>query len=114
MSDTVSDEVLLVKMETRRYRQTRTPFLFLTKETTLHPALEAVFEAATRDAYRVVVPAAAHGDFDGARFEPRALPLDGTADAVLTIERGFTLAFLDHELRGAPSRGLHLWLHRPT
>jgi alpha-beta hydrolase superfamily lysophospholipase len=81
----------------------RTPFLFLTKETTLHPALEAVFEAAPRNAYRVVVPAAAHGDFaDGARFEPRPLPVDGTADAVLTIERGFTLAFLDHELRGAP------------
>ena len=81
----------------------RTPFLFLTKETVLHPALGAVFEAAPRDAYRVVVPAAAHGDFtDGARFEPRVLPVDGTADAVLTIERGFTLAFLDHELRGAP------------
>lgn len=81
----------------------RTPFLFITKETILHPALDAVFEAAPSDAYRVVVPAAAHGDFaDGARFEPRALPVDGTADAVLTIERGFTLAFLDHELRGAP------------
>jgi predicted dienelactone hydrolase len=81
----------------------RTPFLFLTKETVLHPALEAVFEAAPVDAYRVVVPAAAHGDFsDGARFEPRVLPVDSTADAVLTIERGFALAFLDHELRGAP------------
>lgn len=81
----------------------RTPFLFLTKETVLHPALEAVFETAPRDAYRVVVPAATHGDFtDGARLEPRVLPVDGTADAVLTIERGFALAFLDHALRGAP------------
>jgi dienelactone hydrolase len=79
------------------------PFMYLTKETELHPALAALFEAGGRDTYRVVVPAAAHGDFtDGARFNPRVLPWDGPADAVLTVERGFTLAFLDHELRGAP------------
>ena len=79
------------------------PFMFLTKETELHPSLGALFERAGPDTYRVVVPAARHGDFaDGARFNPRALPLDGTSDAVLAIERGFVRAFLDHELRGEP------------
>ena len=79
------------------------PFLFLTKETVLHPALGALFEAAGAGTYRVVVPAAAHSDFaDGARFHPRLIPTDTTIDAVLAVERGFTLAFFDHALRGAP------------
>ncbi len=77
------------------------PFLFLTKETELHPAIAAVFEAAGRDTFRVVVPAASHGSFtDGSRYEPRLLPIDATADEVLTVERGFVGAFFDRYLRG--------------
>jgi dienelactone hydrolase len=76
------------------------PFLFLTKETRLHPALVEVFEAAGADAYRVVVPAATHGAFtDGSRYEPRLLPVDGTADHVLAIERGVVRAYFDRYLR---------------
>ena len=78
------------------------PFLFLTKETELHPALAALFEAAPADAYRVVVPDATHDAFtDGPRFVPRLAPVDGTADAILGIARGFAVAFFDHELREA-------------
>jgi dienelactone hydrolase len=79
------------------------PFLFLTKERELHPALAALFEAGGTGTWRVVVPSAAHADFvDGARFVPRPAPLDGTADHALRIERGFARAFFDHALRGAP------------
>lgn len=79
------------------------PFLFLTKEAELHPALAEAFEAGGSGGYRVVVPAAAHDSFtDGPRFQPRILPMEGTADAVMTVTRGFLLAFLDHTLLGAP------------
>jgi dienelactone hydrolase len=79
------------------------PFLFLTKETELHPVLAAAFEDGGTGAFRVVVPAAEHDAFtDGPRFRPRLLPLPGTAEAVMTVSRGFVLAFLDHALRDAP------------
>ncbi len=79
------------------------PFMFLTKETELHPELRALFEAGGDQTYRVVVPAASHGAFaDGPRFVPRLLPLDGDADQTLRVTRGFAVAFLDHVLRGAP------------
>lgn len=79
------------------------PFLVLTKEATLHPRLAEAFEAGGDGTYRVVVPAAGHEQFaDGPRFEPRLLPVEGTADAVLRVSRGFAVAFFDHVLRGAP------------
>ena len=79
------------------------PFMFITKETELHPALRALFEAGGDQTYRVVVPAASHGAFaDGPRFVPRMLPLDGDADRTLRVTRGFAVAFLDHVLIGAP------------
>lgn len=79
------------------------PFLFLTKEAELHPALARAFEAGGSGGYRVVVPAAAHDSFtDGPRFQPRLLPIAGTADDVMTVTRGFLVAFLDQALRGAP------------
>ncbi|HEX2222409.1 MAG TPA: hypothetical protein VHK06_07770 [Candidatus Limnocylindria bacterium] len=79
------------------------PFMFLTKETELHPELARLFEEAGDGAYRVVVPAAEHDQFgDGALFRPRLTPIAGTPDDVMTVARGFTLAFFDHVLRGAP------------
>lgn len=79
------------------------PFLFLTKEAELHPALANAFEVGGSGGYRVVVPAAAHDSFtDGPRFQPRVLPVEGAADSVMTVTRGFVLAFLEHTLRGAP------------
>ena len=80
------------------------PLLFLTKEARLHPTLAARFEAGGAGTYRVVVPSATHAAFsDGPRFEPRLAPVDGTPDHVLTLERGFIGAFLDHALQGAPA-----------
>ena len=79
------------------------PFLFLTKETEIHPRLAELFEAGGAGTFRVVIPAAAHDQFtDGAMFEPRVVPMASTADGVITIARGFSRAFFDHELRGAP------------
>lgn len=77
------------------------PFMFLTKETEIHPKLAELFEAGGPDTFRVVIPSATHQAFsDGPTFEPRLLPTANTADAVMTVARGFTLAFFDHEMRG--------------
>ena len=90
------------------------PFLFLTKERSLHPSLEDRFQAAGRSAYRVVVPGASHGDFtDGAAFEPRVLPLEGMAEHLSTVTRGFVRAFFDHALLGA-SRAVFGTVTAPT
>ena len=79
------------------------PFMYLTKETELHPTLAALFEAAGADTFRAVVPRAAHDEFaDPARFRPRVLPTSNTADDVITVTRGLSLAFFDHTLRSAP------------
>lgn len=78
------------------------PFMFVTKEIDLHPALSEVFEDGGDGMFRVVIPAAAHDEFtDTAMFRPRVLPVASTADDVITVARGFTLAFFDHTLRGA-------------
>lgn len=78
------------------------PFLFLTKETSIHPEIHRRFEAAGEGAYRVVVPDAAHSDFaDGSLFEPSLNPGVRTEDRVVEVIRGFLAAFLDKELKGA-------------
>jgi dienelactone hydrolase len=79
------------------------PFMYLTKESTIHPSLAALFEAAGTDTFRVVVPAAAHDEFaDPAMFRPRLLPTATAADDTITVSRGLTVAFFDHALRDAP------------
>ena len=79
------------------------PFMYLTKETELHPTLAALFEAAGADTFRAVVPRAAHDEFaDPATFRPRLLPISNMADDVITVTRGLSLAFFDHTLRSAP------------
>jgi len=79
------------------------PFLYVTKETDLHPVLGAAFEDGGMGTFRVVIPAAAHDQFaDGALFRPRVLPTASVADAVITVSRGFALAFFEHTLRAAP------------
>jgi dienelactone hydrolase len=79
------------------------PFLYLTKESELHPALASLFEQAGDGAFRVVIPAASHQSFtDGEMFRPRLTPLNNSADEVMTVARGFAVAFFDHVLRDAP------------
>jgi dienelactone hydrolase len=83
------------------------PFMFLTKETSLHPVLAERFEAAGTGAYRVVVPAAAHDQFaDGALFRPGINPFHRTADGVIAVTRGFSRAFFDHVLLGRPEKAM--------
>jgi len=78
------------------------PFMFVTKEVELHPDLATLFEQGGRGFYRVIIPAASHDHFaDGPMFVPRLLPIPGTAEHVIAMARGFTLAFFDSELRGA-------------
>lgn len=80
------------------------PFMCLTKEADMHPAIEALFDAASVETFRVVIHGVTHDDFtDGARFRPRVLPIDGAADHALTTMRSYALAFLDHVLSGAPA-----------
>jgi dienelactone hydrolase len=79
------------------------PFMYLTKESALHPSLAALFETAGQDTFRVVLPGAAHDEFaDPAMFRPRILPTATEADDVITVSRGVSRAFFDHTLRGAP------------
>jgi dienelactone hydrolase len=79
------------------------PFMYLTKESAIHPSLAALFEASGTGAFRVVVPAAAHDEFaDPAMFRPRLLPTSNRADDAITVSRGLTAAFFDHTLRDAP------------
>jgi hypothetical protein len=78
------------------------PFMYLTKETALHPEVGRRFEAAGDGTYRVVVPAAEHDEFaDGARFRPTLNPLGRSPEHVLTVSRGFAASFFDIHLRGA-------------
>ena len=77
------------------------PFMYLTKETEIHPALAATFELSGSGTFRVVVPAATHEQFaDGPLFQPGLWPLDRTADHVQTVTRGFARAFFDEFLPG--------------
>jgi predicted dienelactone hydrolase len=77
------------------------PFMYLTKEAEIHPALAATFEESGAGTFRVVVPAATHDQFaDGPLFQPGLWPLDRTADRVQTVTRGFARAFFDVFLAG--------------
>ncbi len=74
-------------------------FLFLTKETEVHPEIARRFEASD-EAIRVVVPWAEHADFtDGGRFVPSLTPVPRAVDNVMETTRGVLLAFLDRWLR---------------
>ena len=71
-------------------------FMYLTKETEIHPVIAATFEESGSGTFRAVVPAATHQEFaDGALFRPGLWPLDRNADRVQTVTRGFARAFFD-------------------
>jgi predicted dienelactone hydrolase len=86
------------------------PFLFLTKETELHPTIGERFEAASASAVRAVVPDASHDSFtDGPLFQPGINPLTTSAERVMTSVRSVTVAFFDQwlmESRDRPYDGL--------
>ena len=75
------------------------PFMYLTKEVPIHPTISATFEQSGPGTFRVVVPAATHGQFaDGPLLTPGLWPLDRAADRVQTVTRGFARAFFDQFL----------------
>jgi dienelactone hydrolase len=77
------------------------PFLFITKETVLPPATEALLSSSPATAAWVTVPGAAHDSFtDGPLLTPGLLPLPTTADAITAATRRHILAFFDQALQG--------------
>jgi hypothetical protein len=76
------------------------PFLFLTKESRLHPALIEKFESMS-ESYWVVVHGTAHQSFtDGPLLQPSLLPGPNPADRLMGLIQQYSLAFLDHTLKG--------------
>ncbi len=79
------------------------PFLFLTKESQLHPGLLQSFES-TSESYWVVIHGASHDSFtDGPVLQPSLLPFPDRADRLMELIRNSTLAFLNHTLKGKPA-----------
>ncbi len=81
------------------------PFLYLTKETLMHPTIGERFEVATSSAVRAVVPDASHDSFtDGPLFQPGINPLTTSAQRVMTSVRSVTVAFFDQWLKESADR----------
>jgi hypothetical protein len=82
------------------------PFLFLTKESQLHPTLLERFESMP-ESYWVVVHGASHQSFtDGPLLQPSLLPVSNQADRFMELIGEYTVAFLDATLKGQPSEML--------
>ena len=76
------------------------PFLFLTKESGLHPALIEQFESMS-ESYWVVVHGAAHESFtDGPLLQPSLFPGPNQADQWMSLIQQYSVAFLDQTLKG--------------
>jgi hypothetical protein len=81
------------------------PFMMITKEQTLHPAILALFAKVRSGSYRVVLPEAAHDSFtDGPLLLPAILPLPNKADQLLAFIRAYTLAFFEQTIDQRPSK----------
>jgi hypothetical protein len=79
------------------------PFLFLTKESQLHPGWIQSFES-TSQSYWVVVHGASHDSFtDSPVLQPSLLPIPNRADRTMSLIQKYTLAFLDRTLKGEPA-----------
>ncbi|HEX2992480.1 MAG TPA: hypothetical protein VHO49_17480 [Anaerolineales bacterium] len=75
------------------------PFLFLTKESQLHPNLVEKFES-TAESYWVVIHGAMHDSFtDGPLLRSLLWPGSSQADSQMTLVQEYTLAFLDQTLK---------------
>ena len=79
------------------------PFLFLTKESQLHPNLVERFES-TAESYWVVVHGAAHDSFtDGPLLRSLIWPGSTRAEEHMILFQKYTLAFLDQTLKDRTS-----------
>jgi dienelactone hydrolase len=80
------------------------PFMFLTKESQLHPLLIEKFES-TAESYWVVIHGASHDSFtDGPQLQPSLLPGPNQADRLMRLIQKYTLAFLEHSVKGRSAR----------
>lgn len=80
------------------------PFMFITKETEIAPAFEAIFAEIQGGSYRVTIRNARHDNFtDGPSLLPTLLPVPSQADEILALSRSYTVAFFEQTLRGHPS-----------
>jgi dienelactone hydrolase len=76
------------------------PFLFVTKEPTLAPAIEQLL-ADHPTAGRIIIPGAAHSDFsDGPLFEPAVNPFNRPIDRTNAAIRAAIRDFFQSTLRG--------------
>ena len=79
------------------------PFMFITKESQLHPRLIESFEFVP-ESYWVVVHGASHQSFtDGPLLQPALLPGSNKADHLMSLIEEYSLAFLNHTLKEQPS-----------
>jgi hypothetical protein len=77
------------------------PFLFLTKESQLHPTLLERFET-MHESYWVIVHDAHQSFTDGPLLQPSLLPGPNRADRLMDFIQEYSLAFLDYTLKGQP------------
>ncbi len=88
------------------------PFMFVTKESELHPMLIERFESMT-EGYWIVIHGASHDSFtDGPLLQPSLLPLPNQADRIMALIHEYTLAFLDQTLKGQPDNLLSESVHQ--
>ena len=81
----------------------RQPFMFITKESQLHPKLIESFESMS-ESYWVVVHGASHESFtDGPLLQPSLLPRPNKSDHFIDLIKKYSLAFLANTLKGNPS-----------
>jgi hypothetical protein len=79
------------------------PFMFLTKESQLHPKVIEQFESMP-ESYWVVVHGASHQSFtDGPLLQPSLMPGPNQEDQFMNLIQKYTLAFLDQTLKGQPN-----------
>lgn len=79
------------------------PFMFMTKESQLHPKLIEQFESIS-ESYWVIVHDASHDSFtDGPLLQPHLLSIPDQADKVMSFIQKYTLAFLDQNLKDQKS-----------
>lgn len=87
------------------------PFMFMTKESELHPSLVKRFEAMP-EGYWVVIHGASHQSFtDGPVLQPSLWPSPNQADQIIALIQKYTLAFLDQTLKNQPSSLLSKSVH---
>ena len=89
------------------------PFMFITKESQLHPKLIEKFKS-MKESYWVVIHGASHDSFTDTRLlQPSLLPLANQEDRFMYLIQTYTLAFLDQTLKGQTSNLLSRSVHLP-